>query len=678
MALVLLPLLAACHSAYRPPLGIPGATVRSDGTVAVPEAPLPGTGAFRAGAAEADVTPAMLVGTFGHGPEARQALGRRGRLRCRALYLEDAVGERVAFVACDLLGLSIALVREVAVRLPPELHLGADRLVISATHTHGGPAHYFATPNYAGAFSGETTGFDPRVLDFLATRIAGAIAHAAQTAQPARIAWTHAFVNGGRDREPAIGQNRSVVAHCGNDDPMGERGTTCRTDGVDPVAEVEGRLDLLRVDVEGTDGLRPLALYASFPVHGTVVPNTNQLLEADLFGYAARRIEARLRDEGTFVAVLANGAEGDVRPDYREQGWPEARRLGELLADRVVAVHGGASAFEEDPRIVRAMRDLYLPNAVAPEGGPDAPHLCEHAALGRAAICGSEEGRTHFCGRLFHEGIVSPGTGCQAPKAFLLSENLGSGGFPTVAPLSVVAVGRGAVVSYPFEATTTAGRRLRSAVVAALGTEQVMLVGLANEYVQYMTTPEEYAAQHYEGGSTLYGPGTQPVIAAHLARLARSVRASVEGSGRPLVEPLALPEVRLDRADVMPDEPTLVPVLDGVGRSTRDERPAFTLSFRAGHPVTLVGTGQPFVRVERRDAEGRFVPHVDANGEPVDDTSEDVELVHEGKKSGRRGIHRYRATWLPATGTPPGTYRVVLIVDATHSGPGTPFPYLGD
>ena len=121
------------------------------------------------------------------------------------------------------------LVREVGARLPSELHLGADRLVISATHTHGGPAHYFASPNYAGAFSGETTGFDPRVLDFLATRIAGAIARAAETAQPARIAWTHAFVNGGRDREPAIGQNRSVVAHCGNEDPMGELGTTCRT-----------------------------------------------------------------------------------------------------------------------------------------------------------------------------------------------------------------------------------------------------------------------------------------------------------------------------------------------------------------------------------------------------------------------------------------------------------------
>ncbi|MFO0695741.1 MAG: neutral/alkaline non-lysosomal ceramidase N-terminal domain-containing protein [Polyangiales bacterium] len=644
----------------------------------VPEAPLPGTGGFRAGAAEADVTPAMLVGTFGHGPEARQALGRRGRLRCRAVYLEDAQGERVAFVACDLLGISLALVREVGARLPSELHLGADRLVISATHTHGGPAHYFASPNYAGAFSGETTGFDPRVLDFLATRIAGAIARAAETAQPARIAWTHAFVNGGRDREPAIGQNRSVVAHCGNEDPMGELGTTCRTDGVDPVAEVEGRLDLLRIDVEGPEGPRPLALYASFPVHGTVVPNTNQLLEADLFGYAARRIEARLRGDGSFVAVLANGAEGDVRPDYRVQGWPEARRLGELLADRVVAAHGGASAYETEPRIVRAMRDLFLPNALAPEDGADAPRLCPHAALGRAAICGSEEGRTHFCGRLFHEGIVSPGTGCQAPKAFLISENLGAGGFPTVAPLSVVGVGSGAIVSYPFEATTTAGRRIRASVAAALGTEQVMLVGLANEYVQYMTTPEEYAAQHYEGGSTLYGPRTQPVITAHLVRLARSVRAGVEGSGRPLVEPLALPEVRLDRADVMPDEPPLVPVLERTSSTTRDDRQAFVLFFRAGHPVTLVGTGQPFVRVERRDAEGRFVPHVDAAGDPVDDTSEDVELVHEGKKSGRRGIHRYRATWMPSAETPPGTYRLVLIVDAVHSVPGTPFPYVGD
>ena len=48
------------------------------------------------------------------------------------------------------------------------------------------------------------------------------------------------------------------------------------------------------------------------------------------------------------------------------------------------------------------------------------------------------------------------------------------------------------------------GQRLKRAVLqAAQHTRQsithVAIVGLANQYISYFTTPEEYALQHYEG-----------------------------------------------------------------------------------------------------------------------------------------------------------------------------------
>jgi len=52
---------------------------------------------------------------------------------------------------------------------------------------------------------------------------------------------------------------------------------------------------------------------------------------------------------------------------------------------------------------------------------------------------------------------------------------------------------------------------------------------VVNEYAGYATTPEEYAQQHNEGGHTLYGPNTQPFLAAHAARLAAEV--AVGGHG---------------------------------------------------------------------------------------------------------------------------------------------------
>jgi neutral ceramidase len=50
-----------------------------------------------------------------------------------------------------------------------------------------------------------------------------------------------------------------------------------------------------------------------------------------------------------------------------------------------------------------------------------------------------------------------------------------------------------------------------------------VLIGLANGFLQYVTTEEEYQLQHYEGGSTLYGPGTAAFLGRRLGELARAI-----------------------------------------------------------------------------------------------------------------------------------------------------------
>ena len=40
------------------------------------------------------------------------------------------------------------------------------------------------------------------------------------------------------------------------------------------------------------------------------------------------------------------------------------------------------------------------------------------------------------------------------------------------------------------------------------GDIHVIITGLANTYTSYVTTPEEYSVQRYEGASTIYGPYT--------------------------------------------------------------------------------------------------------------------------------------------------------------------------
>lgn len=50
-----------------------------------------------------------------------------------------------------------------------------------------------------------------------------------------------------------------------------------------------------------------------------------------------------------------------------------------------------------------------------------------------------------------------------------------------------------------------------------------------NGYSGYVTTAEEYAAQHYEGASTLYGPNTLAAYELVVRRLA----AAVAGDAKP-------------------------------------------------------------------------------------------------------------------------------------------------
>nr|MCS5594739.1 neutral/alkaline non-lysosomal ceramidase N-terminal domain-containing protein [Porticoccaceae bacterium] len=112
---------------------------------------------------------------------------------------------------------------------------------------------------------------------------------------------------------------------------------------------------------------------------------------------------------------------------------------------------------------------------------------------------------------------------CQAPKAILFET--GSGNPPLqsqIRSVTIARLGQLVILAMPTEITTMAGRRLRAAVMKELGdwANHSVLAGYSNGYAGYVTTPEEYLLQQYEGGHTLHGRWTLPAyqqIASHLA-----------------------------------------------------------------------------------------------------------------------------------------------------------------
>ncbi|PHH54545.1 Neutral ceramidase [Ceratocystis fimbriata CBS 114723] len=108
---------------------------------------------------------------------------------------------------------------------------------------------------------------------------------------------------------------------------------------------------------------------------------------------------------------------------------------------------------------------------------------------------------------------------CQEPKPILL--DIGEIDFPyawgaNLIDMQSLRVGQLIIMVGSGEITTMSGRRWRKAVAEAAakqditqGVEPIVLnSGPSNTYSHYVTTPEEYDVQRYEGASTLFGRNT--------------------------------------------------------------------------------------------------------------------------------------------------------------------------
>jgi neutral ceramidase len=218
--------------------------------------------------------------------------------------------------------------------------------------------------------------------------------------------------------------------------------------------------------------------------------------------------------------------------------------------------------------------------------------------------------------------------------------------------LMVVRIGGLVFAAVPAEVTTITGRRVADSVRAAAALagappEHVVVVGLANGFIQYVATEEEYHAQHYEGGSTLYGPATAGVLARDLAALTASMGGPTPtsppvtpvpitlypGAPRALLPPRGSGPQRIERAWLRQD----------CGDS------AIVAEWRDAPPGDVFPTSGFLLRFERLSGQTE-------TGEAVaQDDGPDVEVRALGPMRG--GSWRWQARWrAPA----PGRYRLVL------------------
>lgn len=523
-----------------------------------------------------DITgPAAELGMMGYAAPKQITHGILNRLRARSFIIQDPdTSTDLVIVNVDLCMIFSEVKTAALEILCSQLEKSGistcpykeENVMISAIHTHAGPAGFTYFPLY----NVNSIGFQKANFDVIANGIAQSILRAHFNLSTDNKASLSVI----QDKLEGSNINRSPTSYLSN--PLSERSQY--SDG-----DTDKDITLVRID--GAD--QPIGLISWFSVHGTALNNTNTLISGDNKGYAAYLFEKKMNNNalpGTpgFLAGFFQTNEGDVSPNTRGATCPDGTPCDGPTStcngfNEGCTGKGPGATDKESCEIIaknqmKKADDLFnSPNLKSLTGklgfvhtyldmsaqtvGPSFTSTGEQAstckgALGVSFAAGTTDGPGEFnfvqhsntsnanpFWRAISQVLHAPTKEqlkCQYPKPILLDTQ--SIPFPiqwtaSILPLQIFRIGSMFIVAVPGEFTTMSGRRLRQTVYDAVlpsftnSTEKpiVVIAGLANAYSHYITTFEEYSNQRYEGASTLFGPHTLAAYQQNYAALAKAL-----------------------------------------------------------------------------------------------------------------------------------------------------------
>ncbi|MEU4311056.1 neutral/alkaline non-lysosomal ceramidase N-terminal domain-containing protein [Nocardia sp. NPDC024068] len=569
------------------------------------------------GRAIADITgePAE-AGMLGYGRADQKTTGIHLRLRARAfVFVDPLVDRRVLLVVTDLPLIFSSITQEVLRRLAERFGdtYTESNVMLTATHTHCGPGGYSHHRLYNGS-----AGFRPRTFAAIVDGIIEAVEGAHEDLAPATLRLAH-----GELHDASV--NRSRAAFDRN--PQEEK--EFFPDAIDP------QTTLLRIDREG----EPVGVVNWFATHCTSMTNRNTLISGDNKGYAAYHWEHVVEGvnyladpDPDFVAAFAQTNAGDMSPNLgggpgdgpTGDEFENTRILGLRqyeVAAKLAAGYMPRMAGSIDFRSVHI--DLSAVTVSAEFTGDEREHRTGRPAGGAAAFAGAGyDGPTHW--KTFREGR-NPGwellsrlayrfapslRDAQAPKAIVAPGGLLNRIGPYVqeiVPVQLLQIGELYLLGIPGEVTIAAGLRLRRTVATALGAEpaNVLVAGYSNAYIHYVTTPQEYDAQHYEGASTLFGRWELPALQQVAAQLATAMRDGSAVSSDTRAPDLS--ERQRPAESALPSD--FPPVGYGFGDVLTEPASEYRagerveVEFAGAHPNHDLHRGSTYLMVQRRDGE---------------------------------------------------------------------------
>jgi neutral ceramidase len=454
---------------------------------------LAAAGELRAGCAAVNITPPVGIPMAGY-YSIRKAEGTHDELMAKALVLESG-GEQLALVACDLVGIDRPIIEEARRLISAQTRIPAERVMISATHSHTGP---LLNELFLAAADEPARRIAERYREQLPGKIAQSVKQAA-----GRLAT--AQVSAATGHEDSIAFYRRYLM---KDGTVRFNPGKLNPDIVRPVGAIDRDVQVLYFEgskVQGSTAnvqqrVGSLATYVNYAMHLDTTGGTQ--FSAD-YPYTLGKLLARIKSP-EMETMFTIGAAGninhiDVRTKARQQGFEEAERIGTVLAGEVLKTYSRLEPIEAAPLRARAAFVLLeLPRFTE-----------EQVAAARQAAAAFGQPKQDFMGMV------------QAMKVLDVAEHEGR---PIQAEVQVMAVGNHtAWVGLPGEVFVELGRAIKERSPFP----QTIIVELANGSIGYIPDRKGFNEGAYEAVNARFAPGGGEKLVGAALRLLNELRSGL-------------------------------------------------------------------------------------------------------------------------------------------------------
>lgn len=244
---------------------------------------------------------------------------------------------------------------------------------------------------------------------------------------------------------------------------------------------VDRELTVTRVDDVNSN---PVAVLVNWTGHPTIMDENDMLVSGGWPGYLQRELEDWIGND--VVAMYCNGAEGDqsVIAGKGSSHYEKAEYYGRKIAKQVLPVYEKIKTIEK-PDFEFISQEITLP--------PRKPHPTFMQTGGEEYQLDEEK----IQGLLNHI-------------------------FPATTYITALRFGDLTIVGAPGEMIAELGISIKEELKRQ-GMDHPVIGGLANEWISYIVTEDEYEQGGYETSVSFYGPGLGEVIQSEMLRTAKLI-----------------------------------------------------------------------------------------------------------------------------------------------------------